>query len=549
MVDNNMPNNNTNLSGDSTRISEPIINLARVFKLPTAFEAGEGVGHIKVHRTISKLAFIYEKIRNTIDYRDEHLFRVYAILRILKRRIFFEERKKNHGETLIKELIRGGYLDNDSLPETKIGEIDALIKKYLDLIELLPAQKTEREKRLLIGWVMTLAAGEIEDNLVPQQRIQSLVHLMYSVMKERVVLLDEGFGENEKNLQIFIACQRALTKADSTALNYDIFRCYYPQWPGLASGALIAEAAMNLPQIKIAVERQINHPAGKRLFTLCQKNAAPFLILEDIFSKHPAKTEEILSSPELFEEYIRSAASERYQKIRLILKRSAWRSVIYIFITKMLLAFLIEIPYDYYIAHHLYWPALLINIIFPPALMFAMVSSVRIPKEENTVELIRELMHLVYVDAGAKVQYNKIKIFTRRPLFLKIIFGVINLALFAISFGAIIWLLTKLNFSVFSQIIFLIFLTAISFFAVQIRRSVNQILAVEKKENILALVADLFGFPIVQTGHWLSAKFRSINITAFVFDIFLETPIKSFISVSEEWTTYLKEKKEEMRNP
>ncbi len=525
------------------------MNLIRIFKLPTAFEAGEGVGRVKVHLTISKLAFIYEKIRNTIDYRDEHLFRVYAILRILKRRIFFEEKKRNHGETLIKELVRGGYLDNDSLPETKIGEVDALVEKYLGLINLLPVQKTEREKRRLIDWTMTLAAGEIEDNLVPQQRIQSLVHFMYSAMKERIVLLDEGFGDNEKSLQIFIACQRALTKADSTALNYDIFRCYYPQWPGLASNALIAEAAANLPRIKIAIERQINHPAGKRLFTLCQKNAAPFLILEDIFSKYPDKSEEILSSAELFEEYIRSAASERYQKIRAILKRSAWRSVVYIFITKMLLAFLIEIPYDYYITKHLYWPALIINVFFPPALMFAMVSSVRIPKEENTVGLTRELMHLVYVDAGAKTQYNKIKVFSRRPVFLRIIFGLVNAALFTVSFGAIVWLLTKFNFSVFSQAIFLIFLTAISFFAVQIRRSVNQILAVEKRENALHLVADLFGFPIVQAGHWLSTKFRSINLFGFFFDVFLETPIKSFIAISEEWTSYLKEKKEEMRNP
>lgn len=542
-------NNTTPLFGESIRISESISSLARVFKTPTVFKAGEGVGTIKVHETISKLAFIYEKIRNTIDYRDEHLFRIYAILRILKRRIFFEEQRKNHGETLIKELIRGGYLDNNVLPETKISETDALIEKYLTLINLLPSKITDKEKHALIDWLMTLAAGEIEDNLVPQQRIQSLVYLMYSVMKERIVLLDEGIGENEKNLQIFIACQRALTKADPTALNYDIFRCYYPQWPGLASNNLIAEVAVNLPRIKIAVERQIDHPAGKRLFILCQKKAAPFLILEDIFSKNPDKSEEILASPELLEEYIRSVAGERYQKIRAVLKRSAWRSVIYIFITKMLFAFLLEIPYDYYVLKHLYWPALLINIFFPPMLMFAMVSSVRIPKEENTIELIRELMHLVYIAPGAKTQYNKIKIFSRRPTVLRIIFGIVTVALFIISFGAIVWLLSKLNFSVFSQIIFLLFLTAISFFAVQIRRSINQILTVEKKENIMTLAADLFGYPIVQTGHWLSMKFRSINLFGFIFDVFLETPIKSFISLSEEWTSYLKEKKEEMRNP
>jgi hypothetical protein len=181
--------------------------------------------------------------------------------------------------------------------------------------------------------------------------------------------------------------------------------------------------------------------------------------------------------------------------------------------------------------------------------MFAMVFSVKIPKEENTVELIRELIHLIYIGGGEKTQYNKIKIFSRRPLFLRIMFGFINTLFFAVSFGGIIWLLSRLNFSVFSQLIFLIFLTAISFFAVQIRRSVNQILAVEKKENILSLIADLFGYPLVQTGRWLSVKFRSINIFGFIFDVFLETPIKSFISIFEEWADYLKEKKEEIGGP
>ncbi|MDP1629027.1 MAG: hypothetical protein Q8L57_00235, partial [bacterium] len=261
------------------------------------------------------------------------------------------------------------------------------------------------------------------------------------------------------------------------------------------------------------------------------------------------RAEEILQNPELLEEYIRTAAAERYGKIRSLLKRSAWRSVIYIFITKIMLAIILEIPYDYYIAHHLYWPAFLINIVFPPFLMFLMVSSVKIPKEENTVELIREMIHLVYVGENEKMQYKKIKIFSRRPLFLRLVFGFISAALFFISFGAIVWILSKLNFNVFSQTIFLIFLTAICFFAVQIRRSINQILAVEKKESVLGLVADLFGYPLVQTGRWLSLKFRSINIFGFIFDVFLETPIKSFISIFEEWTGYLKEKKEEIGGP
>ena len=40
---------------------------------------------IKVSEFISKMAFYYEKLRNTIDYKEEYLLRKNAILRILRR--------------------------------------------------------------------------------------------------------------------------------------------------------------------------------------------------------------------------------------------------------------------------------------------------------------------------------------------------------------------------------------------------------------------------------------------------------------------------------
>ena len=46
---------------------------------------------ISVSEVSSALAFYYEKIRNIIDYQDEHLLRQSAIKRILNRRLIFQE--------------------------------------------------------------------------------------------------------------------------------------------------------------------------------------------------------------------------------------------------------------------------------------------------------------------------------------------------------------------------------------------------------------------------------------------------------------------------
>ena len=46
----------------------------------------EGEELIKVHLVTSAIAFMYEKIRTIVDYKEEHLLRKSAIFRILKRR-------------------------------------------------------------------------------------------------------------------------------------------------------------------------------------------------------------------------------------------------------------------------------------------------------------------------------------------------------------------------------------------------------------------------------------------------------------------------------
>ena len=81
---------------------------------------------IKVSELISMLAFYYEKIRNSVDYKEEYLLRRSSILRRLKRQIIIEGplkilKSEEIAKNLLVEMIRAGYLANNKLPETKIG--------------------------------------------------------------------------------------------------------------------------------------------------------------------------------------------------------------------------------------------------------------------------------------------------------------------------------------------------------------------------------------------------------------------------------------------
>ena len=101
----------------------------------------ENIPKINVSEMISKMAFYYEKIRNSVDYAEEYLLRKNAIERILKRKIVIEGKiptlelkSVEISKHLLTELIRAGYLPNDEIPEDKIDEIAEIINKDEEVI-------------------------------------------------------------------------------------------------------------------------------------------------------------------------------------------------------------------------------------------------------------------------------------------------------------------------------------------------------------------------------------------------------------------------------
>src|SRR3989338_1520328 len=94
----------------------------------------EGEGLIHVDEAASSVASFYEKMRDIIDWREEHLLRKTAIERILKRRLFIRKEGQGVAQSLVQELIRGGHFPNDSIRESKILDVQKLIDKYVFII-------------------------------------------------------------------------------------------------------------------------------------------------------------------------------------------------------------------------------------------------------------------------------------------------------------------------------------------------------------------------------------------------------------------------------
>lgn len=111
--------------------------IERIYLERQAFAQDENKSVITVEEIASHLASLYEKLRNSVDFKEVHLLRRYAIERNLKRRFILETLKPQIARGLIEDLIRSKYLPNNAILDSKVQEVEAIIAKYNELFNQL----------------------------------------------------------------------------------------------------------------------------------------------------------------------------------------------------------------------------------------------------------------------------------------------------------------------------------------------------------------------------------------------------------------------------
>ncbi len=501
----------------------------------------EGGSTVHVDEVASRVATFYEKLRGVVDWREEHLMRRATIERILKRRLLLQKNGEDLSSPFISELIRSGYFPNDKIDERKIGIVQNLLEKYIFIIQNSPSPPVEKIKAQLYDWLMSIAACEVEEILDPPRRERALIEYMEDIMQERISA--EGISEAEKNIQISIAVQESLFKLDKPIINYHLLKKQYSDWMQLTQPRL-EEITSNIYSIWRNIENSLHHPLSKKFYQICERYDTTYLILGDILSEEPLKIEEKIKSGEFLENRIRQAYQIRLGTLKKRLSRAAIYSTVSIFITKMLLAFAIEIPFDKYVVNQFNPLAMALSIIVPPLLMFIIVLTIRPPESDNLNAVIMETMKVVYTHEGNEVY--KIKKPKRRGIVMVAIINSFYFLSFCLSFGLIIWGLKKLNFGILSIIIFLIFVSLTSFAGVKIRERSRELEVNEEKEGVLGLITDLFSMPIIQVGKWLSGQWTKYNVILVLMTAIIDMPFQVFTEFLEQWRYFLKEKKEEI---
>lgn len=501
---------------------------------------------ITVHQVSSKLAFFYEKLRNTVDYKEEHLLRKNGIKRILKRRIVTEKNEADVAKFLVFELVRAGYLPNKVIPESRLKDVELIINKYTYLLNHIPNPEGEGDyyNDFLFDWIVGIASCEIEEKLVPHGRENALTNFARELIEKKTEV-QEGLvikPERKKEL-IYVAVLKNIAKADMDMMRYRIFIMRHPDWIIAPSEDTISKMGLAIRTVIRDIDRIINHRYVENFSRAVKKNLAYFTILQEVMFKSPKDLDYAFSHHYRLEDAIKETCVKKYREAQTKLHRSAMRSIAYIFITKVVLALIIELPFDKYVIGHINYFALGVNILFPPMLMAIVVLNINVPSKKNTELIVKGIKDMIYGDYGKPYVIKRAA--SPDSLFLKV-FRFFYLVIFSISFGAIIIILRNLGFNGVSIALFLFFLSVVSYFGIRIRHNARELLVVQKREGIVNFVKDLFMMPIIQVGQWLSVKLSNVNVFVYVLDFIIEAPFKTFVEIFEKWIYYIKEEQDKI---
>jgi hypothetical protein len=548
-ISENKKSENNSLSDEDKKLSSYMRKFLKEYEHSLRNQKEVEGTNLKVSEVLGGLATLYEKIRTTVEYKGEHVLRRNAIERIIKRRIWQQGTIVENidqvkiAKSLTKELIWARYLPNDTITKQTLHKTANVIGKYLYLLRNLDNIPQDLSRSKVRNWIWGVASSELEDTLDPSNK-ELYINLMYDWFIDRFNWTDEGLTDHDKEIQIYLAIHRAHAKSDDSIMRYYLLLKEFPKWDS-ADKKRVDELVLSFPKIYEEIEKHLTYHGRLSLYRKVQKHSAAFDLFREIAQEEKTRLRSLILDREKFEEKIRSVCELKYRQIRKKVNTGIVRSIIYIFLTKVVIAMLVEIPYEVYFYGDVKYLPLGINIIFPPFMMWIIGMSTKIPGAKNTNAIKVKLNSVSYSDQEKTVQ-NFSVLSKGRNNTLSTIFALFYLALFFIVFGGIAYLLTFIDYSLFGMIIFFFFLSLVVLFAYRVRYNAVQLRVASERETFFGQVMSYLMLPFLNFGVYLSKGLAKINFLSVILDFIIEAPLKSIIEVFEEWTSFIREKREEI---
>jgi hypothetical protein len=487
-------------------------------------DSGENEGNDPVR----VLAKAYEVARNAMEYRADHLVRRAAVERILKRQIVFEQDNLKVAETLIQELKWARYLTNPQKENLLIADVSVIITKYRNALK-------NSNNRI---WLLGLISAEIEERLNPNTDYHKFTTFAYHILKNKIKLTTI---ENV-DLMLYVAVDKVYSQSDDQQVSYHILKLIKSQTENSSSipiEKLIDETAK---YYQIA----LNSSTVNRLSVFIRKQIGPLVLLRDVYFAMPEIFDKLLTDERLFREAAEKVFREQMHKMRSRVNRATFRSLVYVFLTKMLLVLLIEVPVERVLKGSGSNMTLIINLIFPVAFMWLLTARIKLPNRKDEKILIDATVGLMLADQEEIPEDQLLTSLVQRGstvmfVFYYVFYGLLFLGIFT----GLVALLTWIGFSFVSLIIFIFFLSLVTFFAFRIKQT-SMVFSYRPRTRSNYSFTENLMLPIVTLGGMLSQGVSKMNFLVFLFDFILESPFKIILHFLDKWFAFLSIKKDEV---
>ena len=497
-------------------MNKPLIALTSLL----TYGQGEKSEGETVNDFVGTLARAYEKARNALEYRADNLVRRAAIERILRRRILLNKDPVSLTERLLTELKWAKYLSSDETKEAKRLALEKILEKYISFLN--NSVPTE--------WVVKIASAEIEEFFNLNTDYKQFTFFAFQIIKQKIAIRDENI-----DLLVYFAVDKVYAGSDDEQVAYHILK--------LAGDNITKETFREAWHLFNIAKSSKN---VSRIGKFVRRQMPPLVLLRDIYFYKPSDFREIVSDPIKFNVRAKEVLDLQLTQLSGRIRTAGTRSVIYVFLTKMVLAFGLEVPLEIFFYQHLHGIPLAINLAFPPLLMLLATTQIKLPSVKEKGELVERTWTILANPDSLKNEEDILRDTDDEQekslgwWFFSVLYGVCFVGVFALIF----FVLGQIGFTFFSKMIFIFFLCIIAFFAHRIIQ-IAKVYSWKNGGKESSSITDILAIPILAIGSRLSQGLSHLNFLAFAFDFILEAPFKLILGFLDDWVQFLSLKKEE----
>ena len=383
------------------------------------------------------------------------------------------------------------------------------------------------------GWVLDLISVGITELLNPNAELGVFTYFAYEhylALLPQNELIKDPIEASRYEISLYVAVHRALLKSDLATVRYDLIKLYGHD----------PDRLREFIQFNVDITEVFYSKLTQRLRRAVSKYGAPMRILQRMLEDNPGVVDHLTDRKTFLAMYEQQTYTE-YQAVRTRLNRGLIKSIVFLLITKGVVGFGIEVPYDLATTGTVDKLPLGINLLFPPLYMATLRLGFRLPSIPNAQALQDYMDKTLYSDdlplkpslrsitrsmsAGAKLLYTFV---------------------FVVPFAITVFVLSLLHFTVVQMVIFFIFLSAASFLGFRLSQTIRELEIMTQEVGFLAAMRDFFYLPFIVLGQWLSSKYARANIVGLFLDIIIEMPLKTVLRLIRQWLRFLNDRREQI---